>query len=192
MSLTVSISDRTPAARSPPFLIRRTTSFCGRARSAGWRARRRFVDLDRAVVDEARKGRPTRQRIGITSAVWIFAALLQLRIKPFAQSGEARRRLLLAYFSSSLGRRAADHCFDVIEFANAPQRLLGDRRRAGGGKIEELAPDMGETCGLDNRRGVALHFRLVEIAEPGIAVGVKNATKAFEMSLRMFALAIRL
>jgi hypothetical protein len=75
--------------------------------------------------------------------------------------------LLLTYFSSATRRRAADRRFDIIEFANAAKRLLGDRR------------------------GVAWLFRLVEIAEPGIAVGVKNATKAFEMSLRMLPFAIR-
>ena len=50
---------------------------------------------------------------------------------------------------------------------------------------------MGEACSLNDRRGLAHHFRLVEIAEPGIAVGMENATKAFEMSLRMLPLAIR-
>ncbi len=39
-------------------------------------------------------------------------------------------------------------------------------------------------------RGLARPFRLVEIAEPGVAVGRKNAAKAFEMSLRMLAFAI--
>jgi hypothetical protein len=101
------------------------------------------------------------------------------------------RRLLLAYFSSSIGRRAADGAFDVIEFANAPELLLSYRRQAGSCEIEELAPDMGEAGGFNNRRELARLFRLVEIAEPGIAVSVKNAAKAFEMSLRMFAFAIR-
>jgi hypothetical protein len=41
-----------------------------------------------------------------------------------AQGLEARRRFFLAYCSSSLGRRAADQRLDVIEFADALDRLF--------------------------------------------------------------------
>ena len=52
-----------------------------------------------------------------------------------------------------MGKRASDGGFEIVEFANAAKRFLGDRRQAAAGKIEIFAP--GEARCFNDRRGLA-------------------------------------
>ena len=82
------------------------------------------------------------------------------------------------------GCEALDRLFDSVEPSNAVKRLLGDRRTSGGMDLEEFAPDMGPTAGLDNTVAGK------QLVEAGIAVGMNDAGKPVEMGARMLAFAV--
>ena len=64
-------------------------------------------------------------------------------------------------------------------------RLAGDRRLVNPGQIEELAPGMGPTGGLDDRPALAVG--LVEAVEAGIGVRLHQPGIACQMLLGMLA-----
>jgi hypothetical protein len=59
--------------------------------------------------------------------------------------------LIAAAFSSPVVRQQAfDRLLDSIELTDAFERLFCHRRPIGGVHLEELAPDVGPTGGLDD------------------------------------------
>src|SRR5580658_3258390 len=83
-----------------------------------------------------------------------------------------------------VGRQALDRLLDTVELTDPIKCLLGDRRTDSGMHVEELAPDVRPTAGLDD---VAAGEQLLK---PGIAVGVDDAAEVFEMGPRVLTLAI--
>jgi hypothetical protein len=108
----------------------------------------------------------------------------QGRLQPRLQPGEQRSRLVLADGPAHLRRAAADGGLDVIERAEALQRLAGERRAGGGMDVEELAPGMRPARHFDD--GVVP----VDHVEPRIAVGLQDAAETAEMVRRMGAAAV--
>ena len=127
---------------------RRTGSFCGRSRRSAAPARRGCC-----------RGRGGRHR-GIATAPSSASACSgtpwRVRI-----CRESRRRVVSAQAASAsaiglerfwrsrsplVGRQAGDRLFDPVEVADAVERLLGDRRAAGGMDVEELAADVRPAC----------------------------------------------
>src|SRR5690606_38162710 len=91
---------------------------------------------------------------------------------------------------TEIGRRTADGGFDVVEFADATQRFLGNRRRPGDGQFEELAPGMGPTGRLDDGALVARCMPAIQVLEAGVAVGMKDTAERLQVRLWMHAPAV--
>ena len=109
----------------------------------------------------------------------------QLGGEPGLEGVEDGAGLVLAQAHPFLGRQAARHLLDPVEFGDAPDRLLGDGRALRAVHVDELAPDMGEACDLAH--GAAA----VELAEAGVVVRVHPAGEGLEVALRVLAPAIR-
>jgi hypothetical protein len=93
------------------------------------------------------------------------------RPHPFFQLADERSDALLAR-RDTRGRRAAiDLALDGEDRIDAPDRLARQRRHAQIGQLEELAPPMAPARRLGDRSGLA--SGVVEIAEPGIGVGLE-------------------
>jgi len=65
---------------------------------------------------------------------------LELGRQPGPQRIDDRAAVLVAGGEARFGRAAADLGLDGIEPGDAPQRLVGDRRRPALGQLEEPAP----------------------------------------------------
>lgn len=103
------------------------------------------VELDAAVVDEARQPLPARQRV---SDSFCELGLLTDQSEPGAEPGfelvDHRSALLLADGATLVGAAATDLAFDRIELGNAFERLAGDRCRTGNGEFIEASADVGQ------------------------------------------------
>jgi len=98
---------------------------------------------------------------------------------PFLQLANERSDALPAR-RHALGRRAAvDFALDGEDRIDAADRLARQRRLAQIGQFEEVAPSMAPARGLGNRARFALS--VVEIAEPGISVGLEDRGIAGKM-----------
>ena len=84
-----------------------------------------------------------------------------------------------------VGAAATDVLFDGVKPCDALERPAGDRRRAGGGKFVEAAPDMGPAKGELHVAAFSKH------PVTAIAVNLQDALEAGEMSDRPLGLAIR-
>ena len=83
-----------------------------------------------------------------------------------------------------IGREALDLLLDLVELADAFERLLGDRRSRCGMHIEELSPHMGPAGGLDDAGAGE------QLVKAGIAVGMDRAAERLQMGSRMLTLAV--
>jgi hypothetical protein len=70
-----------------------------------------------------------------------------------------------------IGLKALDLFLDLVELADAFERLFGYRRPVGGVHIKELAPDMGPASGLDD----AVAGK--QLVEPGVPVSMDDAAE---------------
>src|SRR5262249_14438382 len=96
-----------------------------------------------------------------------------------------RRRWHLAFSSPVIGQEAVDTLLDGVELADVVERLLGDRRAVRGVHLEELAPGVCPTGGLED--AVAGE----QLVETCVTIGMDNAAELFQVMLRMLAFAIR-
>ena len=113
------------------------------------------VNFDAAVVEEAAKPLPARERIADRLGQFgLLANQGELGFEPRVESLEDRPALVLPDEASLVGTAAPDSALDAVEFGDAFQRLAGDRRRASGGEIEEAAAHMRPAEG--ERHGVPL------------------------------------
>ena len=96
-----------------------------------------------------------------------------------------RLRSFLAFASSVIGHEPVDLLLDLVKPADALERLFGDRRAIGGVHIEEVAPDVGPTGGLEDA------IAGEQLVEAGIPVGMDRAAELFQVSLRMLPFSIR-
>ena len=92
------------------------------------------VDLDAAVVEEARQALPARQRVADRlGELGLLADQRELGAQPGLRRPSASRPApLLAHGAALLGAAAADLVLDRVEAAMRFERLAGDRRGARG------------------------------------------------------------
>ena len=91
--------------------------------------------------------------------------------------------------ASTLGRRAAvDLALDGEDRVDAPDRLARQRCLAEIGQLKEVAPAMAPARRLGDRPGLAL--AVVELAEPGISIGLEDPGITGQMPGRVLAAAI--
>ena len=83
------------------------------------------------------------------------------------------------------GAARVNLALDGKQRIDARNRLAGDRRLVEPSQIEELAPGMGPTGGLDDWSWLAGGF--VEAVEPGIGIRLHQPGEACQMLLGMFA-----
>ena len=172
------------AARSPPASDPANSQFL-RPKASGRIARSTGL-LSIAKVPSSMKRVSASQR----DSAYRIAPAMSLRPETRcsvagAQVVQHRQRFLLAHLAAPVGRLAGDPLLDRIEFADASQRLLGERRLFGiGVDVVELPTHMGPTgCFGD-------HPLAVEPVEPGVAIGLKHTAEPCQMRARMLAAAI--
>ena len=144
---------------------------------------------DAAVVEEAGEGRPALEHVvdrlgglGMARQPGAFGA------HPVFEIGDERPALSLARRQPVAGRHAVDLALDGEDRVDPPDRLDRQRRLAQIGQLEELAPAMAPARRLGDRPRLAP--AVVEIAEPGIGIGLEDPGIAGEMPGGMLAGAI--
>src|SRR6266550_1003177 len=94
------------------------------------------VDLDSAIVNEAREPLPARERIADRlGKLCLLADEVELATQPGFELVEDGFALLLPNGTAFGGIAAADLLFDGIEISDARQQLAGDGCRTGCGKL---------------------------------------------------------
>ena len=107
---------------------------------------------------------------------------------PCFEVGDDRLGFPLPHRQPVAGRLAVDPALDGEDLVDAPDRFNRQRRFAQIGLLEEVAPAMAPTGRLGDRAGFA--FAVVEIAEPGIGIGLLDASKSGQMPGGMLAGAV--
>src|SRR5262249_57398902 len=94
----------------------------------------------------------------------------------------------LPHIQPVAGRQTVDPALDREDLVDAPNHLDGQWRLAEITQLEEVAPAMAPARRLGDRAGFA--FAIVELAEAGIGVGLKDAGVAGQVPGGMLAGAI--
>ena len=134
------------------------------------------VDLDAAIVDEARQAFPAGQHVTDRFGELCFLAdESELCAQPRLQRINERLAFMAANTAPLIGVEAPDGFLDLVEHADAFQRFAGDRRRARGGEFVKATAHMRPTeCEFDV---AALGQRAIA----DIAVDLQHALEAGEM-----------
>ena len=157
-------------------------------------------DLEPAVVEVARQGRPARAGIADGAGEIALAGDLgQLRVEPDRQLVDFRSRRSLTHGAPDVGRGTGDRTLDIEQRADAIQCLFGERRFVLAPFVEEAAPHVRPAADLgDPRRPVHQHgvgrFHgpdLVEASEARVAVGVQPAGEVGQLLAAVLALPVR-
>ena len=150
------------------------------------------------VLEEAREGGPAPEHV--VHGLRGFGMARQtrpFRAHPGLEIVHELQRPLPAHAEALARRQAIDGPLDREDRVHPPDRLEGewgdDRQLAtclcgNVGQDEELAPGMTPARRFDERGRLSL--LLVEAVEPGISVGLQDASIAGEVILRMFSAAI--
>jgi hypothetical protein len=107
---------------------------------------------------------------------------------PCFQIGDDRPALPLPRRQAIGGRQAVDPALDGEDLVDAADRLDRERRFPEIGLLEEVAPAVAPARRLGDRSRLA--FAVVELAEPGISIGLQDAGIAGEMPGGMLAGAV--
>ncbi len=137
------------------------------------------VEVNAAIVEKAYQSIPVVQRI--VDRVRGGAAgrqFRQLRLEPPTQVFDERPTLSLAHHPPGIRGVAANARLDLVECRDAPERLGGDRRGVGLGKVVEAAPHMAPA---ENQRHLLLiTYGTSELLVSRIAVALQDAAIAAE------------
>ncbi len=144
------------------------------------------ADLELAVIEVARQRSPRRAGIADGASRIAFAGdHRRLRIEPGREVVDFRPRRSLAHIAPQPRWLAGDKSFDVEQRANPLERLLGDRRAAGGVDVEEAAPHMSPPGDFrDAQRTLqqscigSSASDIIQSAEAGITIGKQPADEA--------------
>jgi hypothetical protein len=98
---------------------------------------------------------------------------------PLFESGDNWPAFSPSHQQALGGRHAVDLALDGEEFIDPTDGFDGQRRPPEIGQLEELAPPMAPARRLGDRPGLAP--AVVEVAEPGIGVGLQDAGVSGEM-----------
>jgi len=104
---------------------------------------------------------------------------------PGFEIDDDRLGFLLPHRQPVAGRLAIDLALYGEDRVDAPNRFDRQRRLAQVGLLKEVAPAVAPACRLGNRAEFA--FAVVEIAKPGIDIGLQDAGLAGEMPQGMLA-----
>ena len=107
---------------------------------------------------------------------------------PLFESGDNWPALSPPHRQTVTGRHAIDRALDGEEFIDPTDGFDGQRRLSEIAQLEELAPAMAPARRLGDRPGLAP--AVVEIAEPGIGIGLQDAGISGEMPGGMLARAV--
>jgi len=111
---------------------------------------------------------------------------------PLFKVGDERPDALLARRQAVAGRVSVDVALDGEDRIDAAHRLQRHRSPnalgAGIGDDEELAPAVAPARRLGDRSRPP--SAIVEVAEPGIGIGLENAGAAGKVAVRMLAVAV--
>src|SRR5262245_16653668 len=143
------------------------------------------VDLDASVVEEQAQALPARQSVSDRlGEPGLLAEELELVAQPWLERLDERPAAFLADLAPLGGGTAADFGFDAVELGDARQRIAGDRRGTGRGKLVELATDMAPAEGQLHR--VVPGHHLVA----AVAIDLQDTREALEMSDHLLGLAV--
>ena len=110
-----------------------------------------------AIIEEAGQRRPALEAVvdGL-AGIAVLGDPGALLAQPGLQCNDERPAALGAHAHALRRRQAVDLALDGEQRIDARNRLAGDRRLVDPGQIEELAPRMGPTGGLDDRPALRL------------------------------------
>jgi hypothetical protein len=147
------------------------------------------AEADVAIVEKAGKGRPTGQHVVDRPSGLGMARQPGARgAHPFFEVGDHRLAVALSRRQAIRGQQTVDPTLDGKDRVDVLNRRGRQRRFAQIGQLEEVAPAMAPAGRLGDRAGFA--FAVVELAEPGISIGLQDAGIASEMPGGMLAAAI--
>lgn len=143
------------------------------------------VELDTAIIDEARQALPARERIADgLGELALLADQGELCVEPLLESIGKRPAFLLPDEATLLGAAAADVLLDRVELGDVLERLARDGRRARGCELIEVAAHVRPT---ERKLNVA---PLGEFGVAGIAVDLQSPLEPTEMDDRSLGFAI--
>ena len=142
-----------------------------------------------AVVEEAGQRSPALEAVldGL-AGVAVLGHPGALLAQPGLQRDDERPASLSAHGHALRRRQAIDLALNGEQRVDAHNGLAGDRRLADPGQIEEFAPGMRPTSGLDDWSWLAGGF--VEAVEPGIGVRLHQSGEVCQMLLGVLAATI--
>src|SRR3981189_947921 len=143
------------------------------------------VELDAAVIDEARQALPARQ--GITdgfSKLAFLADQAEFCAQPRLESVDQGAAFLGSDRSAFLGTSAPNIFLNRVEPGNPFERFAGDRCRTSNGELIKPAPNMRPA---ERKADVAA---IGQLAVAGITVDLQNALEALHMGDWPFRFAI--
>jgi hypothetical protein len=140
---------------------------------------------DPAVAEEAAERPPAREHVVHRLAdLGVAGHAGALPAHPALELGDERGDLPLPNGEALIGGQAVDGALGGEDRVDLPHRLGGERGAGHFGQLEQLAPAMGPTRCLRDRPWFACGR--VELAEPGIGIGLQDALIARQVPLRVF------
>src|SRR6185312_3502135 len=144
------------------------------------------VDLDAAVVEEPSEALPAAERVADRlRELALLAEGLKPGLQPRLQGLDEWAASRLPLVAPLVRWTAADVGLDLVERLDPLDGFHGDRRRAGGGQLVELAPHVRPAEGERHRVPAG------ELAIAGVAIDLQHAAEASEVLDRPFTGAVR-
>lgn len=143
------------------------------------------VDLGVTVIEEAGQRRPALAAIGERLGHRRLGRQAAQRIVDGdTQVLDQRPAMVLPVSAAGSGRLPTYLGFAGVELCDPLEQVGGERRRAGGVVLEDLAPKMRPAGDFADPAAV------IELVLSGIAIGLQQAGEGLELGLRMDATAI--
>lgn len=134
------------------------------------------VELDTAIIDEARQALPARERIADgLGELALLADQGELCVEPLLESNGKRPAFLLPDEATLLGAAAADVLLDRVELGDVLERLARNGRGTGGGQFVEVTPHV---------RPAECKLNVAPLGEPAIAsiaINLEDPLEACQM-----------
>lgn len=178
LSFAVSMSEAMVAQCSPPPSEPAKSAFDRAFDDVG-------VDLDAAVVEEATKSGPARERVADRfGELALLTDQGELLAQPWLEGIDDGAASLLAGGAPLFGRASPYLVLDLVELGDALERLRGDRRGPGLRQFVEASADMRPA--ERQAHGIALGQRPVS----GVAVDLQDSDEALKVPQWLFGLAV--
>src|SRR6478609_3520283 len=143
------------------------------------------VELDAAIVDEARQAFPARQRVADGFGKFaLLADQAKFCPQPRFKGIDERSTFLLPDSATFVAAVATDALFDGVERGDMLERFAGNRRRSGGGELIEVTPYMRPA---ERKADLAA---IGQLTVAGITIDLQNSLEALEVGDRPLGLAV--